>query len=181
MPAFLAALPSLEPFGALAVAAGLSAALMPRRGLILGLSAICSALFCAHYLVIGSTTGAAMCVISALQSLAGLRIGDGPARRWIVPFFVATSAAAVALTVATWNGWPSLLAGSGALLATAGRLQGDAQRVRTLFLASGVVWFGHNLAVGSTFGMACDVLTLGSLSLALWRYRRPTLSIAATA
>jgi hypothetical protein len=52
--------------GALGVAAGL----MPRRNLILLASSLCSALFCIHFLRLGSPTGAAMCAISLVQSLA---------------------------------------------------------------------------------------------------------------
>jgi hypothetical protein len=166
-------LPALEPFGAFAVLAGFAAALMPRRSHILGLSALCSVLFCAHFLRAGSSTGAAMCAISALQSLAGLSIGRAARARWIHGFFAASSAGAVALTLATWAGPPSAFAGIGTLLATAGRLQTDAQRVRLLFLASGLLWAGHNILVGSAFGLACDVLTIGSMAFALWRYRRP--------
>ncbi len=171
---FLVSLPSaLEPFGAAAVLAGFSAGLMPRRALILGLSALCSVLFCAHFLRIGSATGAAMCLVSAFQSMAALAIVPGRRPGWVGPCFVASSAVAVGLTIATWSGLPSALAGTGALLATAARLQEEAQRMRVLLLACALVWLGHNLAVGSVFGMSCDLLSIGGLAVALRRHARP--------
>ncbi|KAA2237469.1 YgjV family protein [Salinarimonas soli] len=172
LPAILDLLPALEPFGALAVLVGSCVGLMPRRNLLLAASALCSGLFCIHFLRLGSSTGAAMCVISLLQSLAATRIEGGGRPAWLGGFFALTCAAAAALTVATWTGWPSALAGTGALLAAAARLQPDIQRMRLLLLACSGAWIGHNIVVGSVFGLTCDVLSVSSVLLALWTTAR---------
>jgi hypothetical protein len=164
-------LPAPEPFGALAVLVGCCVGLMPRRNLLLMASALCSCLFCIHFLRLGSTTGAAMCAISLLQSLAATRIVEGVRPGWLGGFFAATSGLAVALTLATWAGWPSALAGTGALLAAAARLQADMRRMRLLLLACSLCWVGHNLVVGSVSGLMCDILSITSLLAALWGYR----------
>jgi hypothetical protein len=165
------ALLSSEPFGALGVLAGFAAALMPRRTPILLASALCSALFCAHFLRLGSATGAAMCLISLAQSLAATQASYGSRPAWLNGFFAASSAATVGLTLATWAGWSSALAGTGALFATAARLQIDAQRMRWLLLACTLCWIGHNTLVGSISGLTGDTLTLVGLSVGLWRGR----------
>lgn len=166
------AVASFEPFGALGLLCGLAAGLMPRRGLILAVSAACSAFFCAHYLRLGSPTGTAMCLISVAQSLAAARLRPGAARPgWLLAFFGATSLLAAWLTVATWTGWPSACAGAGAFLAMAARLHTNAQALRLLLLACTFCWAGHNALVGSVFGLTCDALTVVSLTLGLWRYR----------
>jgi len=171
-PLWVSAVASFEPFGALGLICGLAAGLMPRRGLILAVSAACSAFFCAHYLRLGSPTGTAMCLISVAQSLAAARLRPGAAQPgWLLAFFGATSLLAAGLIAATWTGWPSACAGAGALLATAARLQTKAQALRLLLVACTICWVGHNALVGSVFGLTCDALTILSLTLGLWRYR----------
>lgn len=165
---WLAALAAMEPFGALGLLAGLASGLMPGRRAILLASALCSALFCAHFLRLGSGTGAAMCAVSIVQSLAATKAAGSRRPAWLPGLFAGSSAVAVALTLATWAGWPSALAGTGSLLATAARLQGDVRRMRLLLLACSGCWMGHNLLVGSVAGLANDGLTLASLGLGLW-------------
>ena len=118
-----------------------------------------------------------MCVISVVQNLVSAQ-AIGPERRapFVAPLFAATSLVAAWLTLTTWNGWPSACAGLGALLATTARLQGDARVMRGLFLGASLAWAGHNLLVGSVFGLTCDVLTLSGLTIALLRSERPSWS-----
>ena len=41
--------------------------------------------------------------------------------------------------------------------------------MRQLFLGASLCWAGHNLLVGSVFGLTCDVLTICGLAIALLR------------
>jgi hypothetical protein len=41
--------------------------------------------------------------------------------------------------------------------------------MRLLFLGASLCWGGHNLLVGSVFGLTCDVLTIFGLVIALLR------------
>ncbi|MCJ2056914.1 YgjV family protein [Methylobacterium sp. J-048] len=77
------------------------------------------------------------------------------------------------LTITTWNGTPSACAVVGALLATAARLNAAPQTMRLLFLGASLCWAGHNLLVGSVFGLTCDLLTILGLGIALWRALPP--------
>ncbi|MBP1180532.1 YgjV family protein [Methylobacterium sp. PvR107] len=88
---------------------------------------------------------------------------------WVPPLFAASTLVAACLTVATWSGWPSACAASGTLLATAARLHTAPQPMRRLFLGASLCWGGHNLLVGSVFGLTCDVLTICGLAIALLR------------
>ncbi|WP_331316650.1 YgjV family protein [Methylobacterium mesophilicum] len=112
-----AAATHLDLFGSLGLILGFTAGVMPRRTWILAASAACAACFGAHYLTLGALTGTAMCAISVLQSLVSLRCVGAPGRSgWVPPVFAASTLAAACLTVATWNGWPSACAATGALL-----------------------------------------------------------------
>ena len=165
-----AAATHLDLFGSLGLILGFTAGVMPRRTWILAASAACAACFGAHYLTLGALTGTAMCAISVLQSLVSLRCVGAPGRSgWIPPVFAASTLAAACLTAATWNGWPSACAATGSLLATGARLQAAPQTMRHLFLGASLCWAGHNLLVGSVFGLTCDVLTILGLVIALLR------------
>lgn len=41
--------------------------------------------------------------------------------------------------------------------------------MRLLFLGASLCWAGHNLLVGSAFGLTCDLLTIFGLAIALLR------------
>ena len=169
-----AALAHLDVFGMMGLCLGFAAGIMPRRSSMLLASAACATCFSVHFLYLGALTGTAMCAVSMLQNLVSAQ-AIGPERRasFVAPVFAATSLVAAGLTLATWNGWPSACAGLGALLATTARLQADARVMRRLFLGASMAWAGHNLLVGSVFGLTCDVLTLSGLAIALLRSDRP--------
>lgn len=160
----------LDIFGALGLVLGFAAGMMPRREAILVASAACAASFGLHYLRLGAHTGTAMCALSVLQSLAAARFGARVRRpAWFAPFFGLGFLAVLGLTAATWNGWPSACAGIGALLATSARLRTEAPAMRRLFLGASLAWAGHNLLVGSAFGLTCDLLTISGLLVAMGR------------
>jgi hypothetical protein len=160
----------LDVFGSLGLLLGFTAGIMPRRDRILLASAACAACFGAHYLTLGALTGMAMCAISVMQSLISLRgVAASGRSHWVRPVFAASTLAAAGLTIATWNGWPSACAAVGTLLATTARLHEAPQSMRLLFLGASLCWAGHNLLVGSVFGLTCDVLTILGLVIALLR------------
>ncbi|AWN44154.1 YgjV family protein [Methylobacterium durans] len=160
----------LDVFGSLGLCLGFSAGMMKQRSWMLLASAACSSCFGLHYLHLGAGTGMAMCSISVLQSLVSARfIGDGGRPAWVAPLFAATSLLAACLTLATWSGWASACAGLGSLLATAARLQAEPRRMRRFFLGASTCWAGHNLLVGSVFGLTCDLLTVSGLLIAIMR------------
>lgn len=170
----------IDILGALGLCLGFLSGAMAKRAAILLISAACATCFGIGYLRIGASTGAAMCALSVAQSLTSARFG-GRAQRpaWFAAFFAACAGAVLALTAATWAGWPSAFAGMGALCAIRARFQVDAEAMRLNFIGASAAWAGHNLLVASPFALACDLLTLGGLILATVRSERTRNGLAA--
>lgn len=161
----------LEPAnlaGVVALASSVTWPLLRRRRAILVVQVAGSLLFALHYLLLGASTAAAMCIMGAIQGVALVVLID---RRKRIGVVLASMAAAAIVTASTWNGLPSLLSQCGQAMGAIGRLQLDPQRLRLWFLASVAFWCSHNLMVGSVFGLASDTLALSSLLLGLWRNR----------
>jgi len=168
----------LDAFGLLGMTLCIAASLARARSAILLTGAAGGACFGLHYLGLGSPTGSLMCLISVAQNLAAARFARHGAPRWLVAAFVGSAALALALTASTWTGWPSGFAAAGALLATAARLQGEASRMRLLFVASTACWCGHDFGVGSACALACEALTMAGFTLALLRDACRTAAVA---
>lgn len=154
--------------GALAVSVGCSWPLYRNRTLILSLQLAGSSLFAVHFLLLGATTAAAMCGAGIVQGASAIL-----ARRRLVrlSFFAASILAALATTIATWSGVPSLCAQTGQMFSATGRLQRSPQTIRWCFLASEMFWTTHNLIVGSEWGLVSDTLAFTVLGIGLWRGR----------
>ena len=178
-----AAAGNLDLFGLLGLVCGLATGLMPNRRLILLSSAVCSVCFAIHFLRLGSTTGMAMNLIGITQSLLAVCFVTERGRPpWLGAAFALTFLLAAGLTLSTWNGWPSALAGIGTLISTAARLQASPQVMRGFLMGSSLCWASHNLLVGSVCGLTCDCLGLIAFSLATLREhavaRRSTAALA---
>ncbi|MHC2017765.1 YgjV family protein [Methylobacterium sp. CM6247] len=170
---WLAAQANLDAFGAMGLAFGFATSVMPRRTMILMCSAACGVCFSAHYLHLGSTTGMAMSAISVTQSLLAARFITSHGRpTWLNAAFAASMLMVAGLTLMTWNGWPSAFAGTGALFATAARLQASSQAMRLLLVCATLCCAGHNSIVGSVCGITCDVLAISGFVLTMARSSR---------
>ncbi len=170
------ALGGIDAFGALGFAFGTSASLMRGRSGILLVAAAAGTCFCIHFLRLGSPSGAVLCALSVVQNLLSVAfVRDRGAPPWIVAAFAACAAAALASVALTWQGWPSALAGAGALLATLARLQSGTGAMRCTFFCASGCWAGHDLLVGSACSLACDLLTMAGFAAsgARDRFRRP--------
>lgn len=157
-------------FGLLGVAVGAAWPLFARREAMLAGQASSTALFAAHFALIGSTTGAAACLVAIVQTAAAWRV-----RTRGVLLAVNGGCLAILGIVAAqnWRGWPSFFAVAGAVLATVGRVEVAPHRMCWWFLAGSLTSAGHNTLVGSPFGLASDALTFGATAFgALRRGRR---------
>jgi hypothetical protein len=160
----------LDLFGLLGLGFGFLTGLMPHRGLILLSSAACSLCFSLHFYGLGSPTGMAMNLIGLVQSLLAARFVAADGRpAWLDAVFALTFLLAAALTVATWNGLPSIFAGIATLVSTAARLQSSSQTMRLLLIGSACGWASHNLLVGSVCGLTCDCLGIAGFIAAALR------------
>lgn len=170
----------LDLFGLLGLAFGFATGLMPQRRLILLSSAACSLCFSVHFLRLGSPTGTAMNLLGVVQSLLAARFVSARGRpAWLDAVFAGTFVLAALLTLATWNGLPSVLAGAATLVSTAARLQASPQTMRLLLIGAALGWASHNILMGSVYGLTCDCLGLLGFTTSYWRTRvanRPALA-----
>ena len=174
--ALAAAVDPVNLLGALGVACGALWALLTGRAAILACQATGAVAFASHYYLLGSTTGAALCLVAVVQSVASASLGRRPG---LLGAIFAVSALAV--LVAAWQSWAgaaSAFAATGSACATLGRLQRREQRMRLAFLGCSLAWVGHNLLMRSGFGLVCDALTLAGIGLGLWRHRRRPVAAA---
>lgn len=155
--------------GGLALAACCIWPLLQSRKAILSIQVVGSLLFSLHYLLLGATTAAVMCLAGVLQGMAVVLLNSRAARIGVVGGIVAITMGATALT---WAGLPSLFSQLGQLAGAIGRLQIDTQRLRLCFVVSVLFWTAHNLLVGSIFGLGADTLSITALAIGLWRNRR---------
>ncbi len=159
-----------EVLGALAIASGLVWPVVRGRRLLLGIQALCSLLWAAHFAVIGpeAYTGAVMCVIVVLQALtASFR----PAR-WASVIFWLTIPVMLAFVAATWAGPQSAGAAFGLFVSALGRWETNPIRMRLLFILCIAGWSSHNFIVGSIAGLTSDTLTVLTNSIGIYRERR---------
>lgn len=162
----------LDLFGLLGLAFGFATGLMPQRRLILLSSAACSLCFSVHFLRLGSPTGTAMNLLGVAQSLLAARFVTLRGRpAWLDAVFAGTFVLAALLTVATWNGLPSVLAGAATLVSTAARLQASPQTMRLLLISAALGWASHNILMGSVYGLTCDCLGLLGFTTSYLRTR----------
>lgn len=168
MPSFPAPLDAATLIGALAVMINGSWPLVRSRRRVLALQAVASLLFGLHYLLLGAATAAAMCAAGVAQGVGAALIRGRVGRLGV---FGATVAGGLAVTAATWSGWPSLCAQGGQLLSAAGRMQRSTQALRWCFLAGAGFWVAHNVQVGSRWGLTSDALAVSMLTIGLWRGR----------
>lgn len=169
LPGAAAGLPAADLAGAAGVLVGSSWALFQNRRTILSCQALGASCFGAHYLLLGSGTAAAACLMSVLQSIAGA----GERRpAWLGWFYAATYGVILATAIVAWHGLPSLFAAIGAGFSALGRWQKEAQRMRLVFLGSSANWVVHNTLVGTPFGLTSDALSLSTILIGLYRNRR---------
>ncbi|MBP2233404.1 hypothetical protein J2847_006742 [Azospirillum agricola] len=131
-----------------------------RRALLFG-QGVSAAAFTVHYLLIGAATGAVVTSLSLVQVATAWPAGARP--WWCHALYASTSPMLVALTWATWVGWPSLLAGLGLGLATAARWQRRGASMRILLLLAAGAWLAHDTLIASAPGVLADLLCAGTL------------------
>lgn len=183
---WLAAQSNVDTFGVMGLSFSFASSIMPRRTMILMCSAACGVCFGAHYLYLGSATGMAMSAIAVSQCLLAARFVRLDGRPgWLNTTFAASMLIAVWLTLITWNGWSSAFAGTGALLATAARLQASSHAMRLLLVCATLCCAGHNSIVGSVCGLTSDLLAISGFAVTmvrsgkLWHLSRARGSFAA--
>lgn len=173
IPAATSLVPSLVTVTGLAgLACGTFSTLLQGRRAILAAQAAAAGFFTLHFLLLGSLTAAAMCLLGLVQ-LACCSREESDFRRDAL--FCATLPAALVLAGATWQGPGSALSLAGFLLSSLGRRQSCPRRMRLLFLAGTLAGGMQNLLTGASFGLVSDLL---ALSGHLWSLGLPALVLS---
>jgi inner membrane protein len=113
--------------------------------------------FALHYALLDHWTAVAMNGLMGVQTVAAIGLVHHPRLRLAYLAFIPFMAG---VTIATWQGLPSLLAAAATTLSTAGRMQGKETLLRVLLLAAMPFWAVHDLAVGSLPGLIADLLSM---------------------
>jgi hypothetical protein len=111
-----------------------------------------------HYTLLGVATAAAVNALGATQIVASLVFGTKPRLRWIGYALAGTM---VAASIVTWQGFLSVLSGTGMVVVAIGRVQTSARAMRIVVLAGGPFWLAHDLLIASPVAVA-DALSLAT-------------------
>ena len=127
--------------------------------------------FAGQYILLGAYTGMAMNVVGMIRNtIFSVQVKRGVSTRISIAVFCAIFFLAGLLT---WEGPKSILLILAKLISTAAYGNKNLLVVRLLVLFTSSSWLVYNLFVGSYAGMLCEVLTLLSILIALWRYHLP--------
>lgn len=151
---------------------------------VIGFQLIGSALFAVNFFLLGATVGALLNVLSAIRAVVFMNKerlrADHPA--WLIGFTAAYLASYV-LTFTAFgkeataaNLIAEFLPVIGMIATTISFRFTDAKAIRRFGLISSPCWLAYNLVTGSIGAICCEVLSLGSVLLGIWRLDRNTRS-----
>ncbi len=166
----------IQLFGVVALLIALFSYQLKRRNNILLLQLLSHGFWVIHFLLLGAFTGAALNSAGALRSTLFSKFSS---RQRPIAIFILVLTIVVLAALLTWQGWKSLLPMTATIIGTIGFWQRDEQRIRLILLFASPFWFTYNFLVGSYVGMLSDTIVMASIFLALWKYRRTSLSLLA--
>lgn len=159
---------AVEILGLLGILASIVAFQCKSHGKVLFYRAMNEVFFGIQYILLGAYTGAMMDGIGCFRNyLFAKNVRRGKSNR---TFVVAFSLLFTVLGLLTWDGAKSVLVIAAKVLSTAAYGNKNLFIVRTVILLTSSSWLAYNLLVGSYAGALCEVLTLGSLVLGIFRY-----------
>jgi len=120
--------------------------------------------YVAYWLLLGHRTAALMTLMAMGLNLLsiGLEGPPGSARvRWTRRAYLFALLPVAALSLVTWEGPHSLLAGTGIALGCLARWQTKPTRFRLILSATSLPWLAHDLLVGTLPALASDAFGIG--------------------
>jgi len=131
--------------------------------------------WCLHFLLLGRTipgayTGAALNAAGLLRNL----IFAMRPRKWAAhpAWLYVFCGVYVVCGALTWNGPMSLLPMAGMLFGTVSLYLINPKLTRRLGLGSSCTWMAYNICTRSAAGIICEVFTLGSIGIAMFKFDR---------
>ena len=169
-----------QVIGLAAMACNISSYQRKSRMGVIGFQLWGSVLFALNFYLLGATVGAMMNVLSAVRAVVFLNREKFRANHpaWLVGF-VAAFLASYVLTFTAFgkdatfkNLLVEFLPVIGMTATTISFRYTDAKTIRRFGLVSSPSWLIYNLFAGSLGAIACEVLSLGSILLGIWRMDR---------
>lgn len=169
-------IPPLIPqvLGILAVVTFLASYQQKKRQNIILLNVISRVLYILQYCLLGAFSGAVLDILGAISSVIAQKKNTPFIRAHKKVILISVNAITVLVGLLLYENVFSLLPIAGVLLHTGAFWLDDEKWIRRVSLAGSPFWFVYNLtsrAYGSAVG---DVLTIGSILIAMVRYRKDT-------
>jgi hypothetical protein len=136
-------------------------------------SGVAGVVWALNNFLLGAHTAAALSLLSAgrtATSAATLQCGQ----RLRGAAFAGFAALALAISAATWDGWPSLLLAAASLLSTWAMFYLQGRALRWTMLLVSALWMHHAWSHGSWEQMAANVVTAAAALYGAWRVERAT-------
>ena len=158
--------------GILAVATFLLSYQQKNRRAIIILNTVSRVLYIVQYILLGAFSGMALDVVGAVASVIAARRDTQFVRKHLRAVIISVDAVIVIVGILLYRTPIDLLPLFGVLLHTGAFWLTDERWIRRVSLAGSPFWFGYNFckrAFGSALG---DLLTVGSILIAMFKYRK---------
>lgn len=128
-----------------------------------------SLFFVLNFFMLGAYTG---CLLNFVNIFRACALVAGKRFRHPIAH-IAVQLLYVAVTVLTFDGWLSLLVLAPQIVMTYIMWQGNGKHIRyTQLLFVSPIWLTHNVIVTSIGGIACEIFTITSTLISIFRFRR---------
>ena len=125
-------------------------------------------IFSVQYIFLGAWTAAVLDFISVIRNLIFCKLVKKNLST--TPVIIVFGIFVIVTGVVTFDGFGSLLPIAAKLLTTVSYGMKNEKLLRLITLPSCIMWTIYNFAVGSVGGAVADMLTLGSLLIAMYKY-----------
>lgn len=185
----------IQAIGFVAIAVNIIAVQFNRYGTIIFFKTLGSLLFALHYLLLGAFTGMIMDVIGSIRNIVfSYNVKNNRSNKIPVLFFsLITLIFGITTIILTWNVskivWTdnyklatiimvfiSILSIIAKLISTISYSIKNPHRMRMFNLPSASCWFVYNLITFSIAGVINEVMTIGSIIIAEFRFRKERIS-----
>ena len=161
----------IDLLGALGIVAAVLAFQCKRHGRVLTYRTANEILFGVQFFLLGAYTGVAMNVVGSIRNtIFTVEVKRGKSTRLTAAIFCL---AFLVFGLLTWEGPKSLLVIAAKIISTLAFGNKNLLVVRLLILVTSSSWLIYDLFSGSYAGVVCEVLTLLSILIALYRFHLP--------
>jgi hypothetical protein len=161
----------IDLLGALGILSAVLAFQCKKHGRVLTYRTANEIFFGVQFFLLGAYTGVAMNVVGSIRNtIFTLQVKKGRSTRWSAALFCL---AFLVFGLLTWEGPKSILVIAAKIISTLAFGNKNLLVVRLLILVTSSSWLIYDLFSGSYAGVVCEILTLLSILIALYRFHIP--------